>query len=54
MTMAAAMAGDKKKQQRKTCRAKEWSKQYPKDNPVDPEKFPCVVARKQNDAMLGV
>ena len=37
-------AGDKKKQQRKTCRAKEWSKQYHKDNPVDPEKFPRMVA----------
>ncbi len=44
MTMAAAMLATKKKQQRKTCRAKEWSKQYHKDNPVDPERFLCVVA----------
>jgi hypothetical protein len=35
-------AGDKQKQKnkKKTCPAKEWSKQYHKDNPVDPEKFP--------------
>ncbi|MFM7980200.1 MAG: hypothetical protein ACKPKO_12870 [Candidatus Fonsibacter sp.] len=35
-------AGDKKKQKRKNGRAKEWSKQYRKDNPVKPEKFPRV------------
>ena len=35
-------AGDKKTQKRNTCRATEWSKQYHKDSPVDPEKFPRV------------
>ena len=37
-------AGDKKKQKRKTCCTKEWSKQYHKEKPSGSLKFPRVVA----------